>query len=239
MKKILFVITAFNIFLYAQLNYSVKASLLGEIAKVNITSNIKNKRYTLQLKLTTTGIAKMMSGSRKEIYKSKGRIKDGSYYADVFTVKQTFKNKKYFKKYTFDYKKHKIKKVYQKWENGKLTSTTTKYLKYFSHNDLLTLYHNILQFKKSNKNGHYRISAAGAERGGSSILFELPNDTKTKKVLKKLSVKNASAMMLDIRRSYLSKGRGTMIFAIAKNGIAKKVTMNHVKMVGSLSIYRK
>ena len=238
-KMLLMFMLYMSLALGANSTYILKAPLFGEVAEVKISHTTRGKKYNITLKLISKGLAKWKSGNRVETYTSKGRIIKGDYYADVYTVKQVFNNIKYLKIYTFNYKKKKIKRVYKKWKDGKLYSNETTYLSYFSHNDLMTIYHNIEQFGSSGRIGNYRINAAGAERGGNGFRFLLPNANETKKRFKKQSMSGKSAMVLSLRRTYLKSGRGEIIFIIDDDGVAKKVTLTNVKYVGTLRAYRK
>ncbi|HIP61798.1 MAG TPA: hypothetical protein EYG98_04510 [Sulfurovum sp.] len=238
MKKILLMIFVLLGSMQAELVYSASTSLLGQIGEVKITSKYDKKNYYIKLDLKATGLAKSMSGGLVEHHLSKGFIKDGELHAREYSIEKFYKKNRYLKRYIFDYKKKKIKKVMKKWKNGKLAYNYSKALGYFANNDILTLYPNIMRFKNKDKTGSYTIRAAGAEKEGSKLTFTLPDTKSAKSILDDLDIDDGEIVKLFLQRSFLSNGKGNLTFGIGEDGIVKKATLNKLKLFGTLTAKR-
>lgn len=239
MKKIAFILLFMFVSLHAGLEYSVNAPLLGKIATLKITNKYNKHRYTIKITLIATGVGKSMTGGLIEYHTSKGTVKRGVMFAKEYTIEKYYEDIKYLKKYSFNYSNKKIKKTFKKWKSGKIIREEGKELSYFSTNDMLTTYHNIMKYKKKKKAGEYSISVAGAERIGGKLRFVIPDKNQKRKMLDKLDVNlEYEAMKLFLGRSYFKNGKGNLIFAIAKNGIAKKITLNNIKLFGTVTLKR-
>jgi len=239
MRRVLLIISFLFVSIDAELLYHVNASLLGKIGEVRVTSKQSKHSYSIKLDIKTTGIARRMSGNLLEHHSSKGYIKNGQFYAREYTVSKSYEDMKYLKKYKFDYSKKKIKKTLRKWQNGKLVRDSNSTLDYFSHNDIMTLYHNIRAFEKKNKAGAYSIWAAGAERVGGKSMFVLPTHEQKSAMLDEMSLDNSmQSIKLFLSRAYFSGSKGNIIFGIDKKGITKRATLNNLKLFGTVSIDR-
>jgi hypothetical protein len=238
MKKILLVWSLLFISVQAKQVYEIKASWIGKVGEATFSSRSSSKKYTIDGYIKATGIAKSMSGGLKEHHHSSGSVRNGQYYADIYTIDKTSKGKRYYKKYIFDYRHKKITKISKKWKGKKLLYDKKQVLNYFAHNDALTLYHNIIHFKKSNSAGSYTIRAAGAEYEGGKLTFFLPKGKQKDRTLNALELTRG-----DILRLYLSKGffagkKGSLVFGIDKDGVTQKATLNNVKLLGTLTAYK-
>lgn len=225
MKKIFTIVLMTIIVVHAQkFVFDIKASLVGKIGKIVVQSDESKSKYSIDLKVKATGFAKSMSGNLVEHHTSHGSIKSGEYYAKEYKVVKSYKDIKLIKKYTFDYKKKKIMKITTKWKKGKKLYEKKKILAYFANNDVLTLYHNVVRFKKSHKAGHYGIRLAGAETNGGKILFNIS--------------KEKDYLSLSIHRSFFSGGKGTLALGIGADDIVNRGTLKSVKLLGTLTLYR-
>jgi len=148
MKKIMMISVLLFVSLHAGTAYSARGTLVGEIVSIRENHQANSKHYNIDIDMRATGIAKSMSGNLKEHHSSRGTVKDGEFYAKEYKIDKSYKDIHYIRKYQFDYKRKRITKISIKWKKGKKLYEEKKVLAYFAHNDLLTLYHNIMRFKK-------------------------------------------------------------------------------------------
>lgn len=239
MKKIYVLLLAMTVSAVSQsYRYDVKASLVGKIGEVRVTSSESKTKYSIDLRLKATGFAKSMSHNLVEHHSSHGSIRDGEYYAKEYKLVKTYKDMKYIRKYIFDYKRKKIKKVSIKWKKGKKLYEKSTTLKYFANNDAMTLYHNVLRFKGTHKAGRYGIKLAGAEKDGGRILFDIPSGKALKHAQGALGVRGLDILSLGLRRSFFSGGKGTLSLGIDSSGTTQKATLTNVKLLGTMTLYR-
>ena len=222
--------------LHAEMVYSANGTFIGKILDIRINHHANAKKYTISIDMKAVGLAKTMSGGLKERHTSHGTIRRGEYYAKEYMIDKLYKDIRYIRKYLFDYKRKKIVKVSTKWKKGKKLYEKKETLRYFAHNDIMTLYHNIMRFKKKNKTGRYVIALAGAEKEGGKLTFSLPEGAHLKGEQKALGMKNSEIIKLFMKRSFFSGGKGNLVFGVDKKGIVKKGTLKNVKLLGEVTL---
>jgi len=220
------------------LHYVAKGTLVGTMidAKVHYTTN--SKRYTIRVDMKATGLIKLMSGGQIEHHSSYGSVRHGEYYAKEYKIDKTYKDIHYVRRYLFDYKKRKITKISTKWKQGKKLYEHKEVLKYFAHNDILTLYHNIVKYKKKHPSGHFSVVLAGAEKEGGRLTCVFPSGKKLQQEQKAMGEERAGIIKVYMKRVFLSGGRGNLTFVVDQNGIAKKVVLDSVKLLGKVTLKR-
>jgi hypothetical protein len=239
MKKIIILLLLSIGSMFAQVTYIAKASLLGEIGRVTISEKKDKQHYQIDVKIKATGIAKSMSGNLVEHHISKGLIKKGEYYAQEYRIEKSSSGKRYLKRYLFDYKQKKITKISKKWKKGKLLYSHKRSLKYFSQNDLLTIYHNIMLFGVGGKTGQYTIKSAGAEQGDKKLLFHLLDTRQRSKILKDAGLsEEGSVLKVFMRRGFFSDGKGSLAFLVDQEGVTQKAILKNVKLLGTVTAKR-
>lgn len=227
--KISFIWIFFFFIMYADSHYVAEGSFVGGVADIRVYHSEVPEVYTIKLEIGAIGLAKALSGNQREVHSSKGNIKRGEYYAREYTITKWYKNIKYRKEYLFDYRRKKITKFLTKWKKGKKIYSRKETLKYFTHNDMLTLYHNILHFKKKHKSGKYTITLAGAEHYGGKVTFGLAGRREKKGV---------DVLTLDIRNNAFTKGKGRLLFELSKDGSVSTGKLYDVKLLGTVTLKR-
>ena len=224
----------FSASIFAQtLTYKVTAPLFGEVGRVDLSYSV-GKTYNISAKMKTYGFAKKLSGNRLESYNANGTVKGNKYYAGKFVQNVTYKNKKSYLEYKFDYKKKKIYKTRHKWVDGKLKTDYKKALKYFTYNDLFSSYHNIVAELKGKPAGTYRMQVAGMEKYGGYLTIKVPNTAQQAKEAKSMGAKGAWIYHIVTNKKILGSKNGEIIFAVGNDGIAKAVRVLDIPFVSHL-----
>ena len=233
--KLLIIILFLPATIFAQsLTYKVKAPLFGTVGEVNVNYSTGAKSYNISANMHTFGFAKKMSGNRIEKYRVNGRVKHGKYYAKHFIQDTTYKNKKSHLEYIFNYSTKKIIKRRKKWKDGKLTTDSKRFLKYFTYNDLFSVYHNIVHDLKNKPAGWYQVQVAGLEHSGGYLKIKIPTKTQQKKVAKSLGVKDVWIFHIITNKAIMKSKNGEIIFAVGNDGIAKAVRVLDIPFVSHL-----
>lgn len=224
MRKIVLIILFWTVLLFGhEYQYDVKASLVGKVGEVKVKSNHTKNRYSISLSIKATGFAKSLSDNLVEKHSSRGTIKDGEYYSNEYKIVKSYKDIKYIKKYTFDYKRKKIKKSFIKWKAGKKIYQKTVTLNYFCNNDVLTLYPNVIRFKKKHNSGRYSMKLAGAERYGNKLDFEM--------------LKGGKKLEIRLHRSFFSGGVGVLDMDMDASDTVEYAKLKGVKLLGTMRLY--
>ena len=230
MRKILTIIILFLTIIQAEnYRYSISGGLIGKVAEAKVKHSIKGSSYRIHIDVIAKGVAKMLSHNLREQHSSYGSIKHGEYYAKEYKIEKTYKDIHFIRRYIFDYGHKKIIKISTKWKKGKKLYEHKERLKYFAHNDILTLYHNIMKYKKKNGAGSYTIKLAGAEREAGKLTFRLPPGK---------TFYGLESIKLFLRHSYFAKGQGGLTMGIDAKGIVKKGILDNVKLLGEVSLKR-
>jgi len=207
--------------------YSISGGLIGSVAEAVVTHHETKGDYHIRIDLVATGLAKMMSGNQKEHHISFGTIKNGEYYAKEYKIDKTYKNIHYIRRYLFDYAHQKITKISTKWKDGEKQYQTKTTLGYFAHNDILTLYHNVMRYKKKKGTGQYAIKLAGAEKEGGKLTFVLSDQKQ---------FHGLESIKLFLHRSFFAKGKGALTLGIDGAGIVQEGVLDSVKLLGEVRL---
>ncbi len=231
MKLMVSILLTSSLLLAQSLTYKVKAPLFGNIGELNVNYSNSTTRYNITASMRTFGFAKKLSGNRKEYYKARGTIRRGKYYAKQFVQDAVYKNQKSHLEYNFNYRIKKIQKVRKKWKNGKVTTNYKKYLKYFTYNDLFSIYHNIIHDLKGKPSGWYRVQVAGLEKHGGYLKVLVPTKQQQKREANSLGVKNVWIFHIITNKAIMKSKNGEIIFAVGEDGIAKAVRVLDIPFV--------
>lgn len=215
--------------------YKVKFGLLGELGVSHAHLETNGNRYMISIDAKATGLAKTLSKNRVEKHTSEGFIKNGRYYSKRYHIVVESKGKKSEKEYVVDYQKKRVIKYKKKYKNGKLVSDTKKTLKYFSSDDLLTLYFNFPKLiQKNAKPGTYHFKAIGAEREQGNIKLYIPKDKEMKKYFDHLGDGAHLYFTVVIYQKIFNSNRGELMIASGKDGITQKAVLKDLILFGDL-----
>jgi len=234
MKLFVYLIFLISTIFAQSLTYKVKAPLFGTIGEINVNYNNSSSRYNIRASMRTFGFAKRLSGNRRETYKATGSIRRGKYYAKQFVQDSTYKNRKSHLEYNFNYRIKKIQKVRKKWEDGKVTTNYKKYLKYFTYNDLFSIYHNIIHDLRGKPSGWYQVEVAGLEHNGGYLKILVPTLKQQKDEANSLGVKDVWIFHIITNKAIMKSKNGEIIFAVGRDGVAKAVRVLDIPFVSHI-----
>ncbi len=216
-------------------SYEVSFGMLGKLGISEAHLETTGDKYTIDIKMKATGMAKILSKNRKERHISKGHIVNGLYISDSYTVIKSYGKKHIEKRYTIDHKNKKVKKEYLRTKNGKTEKDEHTLLDFYSENDLLTLYFNLPKMiKERSKADTYTFSAVGAERQDGTVKVIIPKEAERKKYKKTLGEGEYWYITAIIYQKIFASNKGELMLAIGKDGIAQKAVLKDLMMFGDL-----
>ncbi len=226
----------FIVFLKAHsLHYILKAPLFGKEGDLYINYNINSNHYNVSMRLTTIGLAKKLSKNRIESYNANGFIVRNIYKAKHFVQDYSFSNKKGHTEYLFDYNNKRVYKIKKAWKNNKLQKSYKHPLKFFTYNDFVSIYHNIVATLSKKRAGTYKVLVAGMENFGGTLLIEVLPKSQAQKVAKELGAnKNDFIFYLYTHKKILGSKSGKVIFAVNRDGIADVVRVVDIPFVSHI-----
>jgi len=241
MKKSLFILGLVLIFMLPvqakvlDVSYKVSFGILGEMGISDAHLETKGNRYTIDIKMKATGLAKTLSKNRKERHISKGRVVNGLYISDSYKVIKSYGEKHVEKLYTIDHKKKKVKKEYFSKKNGKVKKRKDEILGFYSKNDLLTLYFNLPKMiKNKSKAGTYELSAVGAERQNGLVKVKIPTTKGIKNYKETLGKGDYWYLTAIIYQKIFASNKGELMLAVGKDGVAQKAVLKDLILFGDL-----
>jgi len=227
--------------------YRVSFGIFGQIGITKTSLHVEGRKYKIKVYAKSTGFASFISGGRKEWYESMGKIYDGKLVPDVYKkivqkevhVGSAFGNddKTVIKKYTLIYNfNHKTKTIIAtkiKTEGDNRSEHTEK-VKFYTKNDLLSLFFNFKKIFPSLKIEQHRIlHAVGANKDTGKIdLFPLKKDEFKRLMGGSLSGLNFMKVILS-DKIFASK-KGELYLGLDKKGFCEKAVLKDVILFGDI-----
>ncbi len=211
--------------------YKLSSKTTGTLGVASASTVEKNGGYSINISVATQGLYNLLKGKRTEKYSSKGHIKKGIYYSDLFKVERWKSREKFhdLKEYKFDYKRHKIILHYQRWSGNKRVEDSSKNIGFFTHDDFLSVIHNALL---KNKGGRYRI--AGSEESGGKVPVYISHDPK---LIKRWggSSKGGTLLQIGMYKGIFKNKKGTLSILIDKSNKLHKLVLSNLKTINTMT----
>ena len=221
-------------------DYDVSYGVLGKIGVAKAVLHKQAHTYEIDIHLAATGMAKALSGNRKERHVSKGRIVDGVLISDSYEVTREYRETKVVKRYLIDHQKKRVQKIYRKYKSGKLADEQRTDLSFYASNDLLTLYFNLDRLlPDKQKAGTYTFQAVGAEKQQGKVDIILPSAKEIPAYEKDLGPGAAwYATVVIYQKIFMSK-EGRLQLAVGKDGITQTALLKDLILFGDIRAVRK
>jgi hypothetical protein len=220
--------------------YDVSYGIFGTIGTAKAKLEKSRKKYTIDIHLAATGMAKKLSGNRTERHVSKGHIAHGVLISDEYKVIRSYRNTRVVKTYSIDHKRKRVLKYYKKYKDGKLVSEEKTRLAFYSKDDLLTLYFNLDRVLPDKHHpGIYHFKAVGAEKQKGKVTVVIPS----KKDLPgfKHDLEDGAAWYATViihQKIFMSK-EGRLQLAVGKDGITQTALLKDLILFGDIKAVRK
>jgi len=245
MKKILLLLNLLFLFsLNAKTitaDYKVEFGIIGEIGIANALLTKDENSYVIDVELKATGLAKTLSGNRKEQHISKGHIEHGVMVSDLYQVIKSHGSTTTNKVYRINHKTKTVTKEYKRWKRGKLTKDKMTTMDYYSKDDLLTLYFNLdkkITDKKDAKS--YTFKAVGAEKQKGSVDVVIPKKKSLEEYREAVGEHKDGGWYARaiIHQDIFSSDRGELLLRIGKDGITEKAVLKDLIFFGDIRAIR-
>ena len=241
-KKLFSLFIMFTMMLSAETikaEYDVSYGIFGKIGTAKATLKKEHKKYLIDIKLQATGLAKLLSGGRKEHHISKGHIEHGLMVSDVYQVIKSHGDVVETKEYWINHKKKYVREVYRKYEKDILITKKEKRLDFYAKDDLLTLYFNLdYAIQEKTKAEIYVYKAVGAERQKGKVTVVIPQRNALESYKKELGSDATWYATAIIHQKIFSSKEGRLMLAIGKDGITTKAVLKDVIFFGDIRAVR-
>jgi len=216
-------------------NYEVSYGIFGQIGTAKALLNKDKKKYSIDIHLEATGLAKVLSGGRKERHISKGHIEQGLMVSDLYQIVKSHDDNVVNKEYWTDHKRKKVIYKRQKFNQGKLVSDKRTVLDFYAKDDLLTLYFNLdSAIKEKGKPKTYLFKAVGAEKQKGNVTVIIPKKNDLPEYLEELGDDSAWYATAIIHQQIFSSQEGKLLLGVAKDGITNQAVLKDVIFFGDI-----
>ena len=222
-----------------QANFDVSYGIVGKIGTAKAVLKKDIHRYTIDIRLETTGLARVLSGNRKERHISKGHMEKGLMVSDLYQVIKSHGDVVVNKEYWIDHKKKRVIKKYKKFVKGKIVSEEKEILNFYAKDDLLTLYFNLATaIKNKTKAKTYIFKAVGAERQKGKVTLIIPQPNKIQSYKDALGNDSAWYATAIIHQKIFSSKEGRLMLGVGKDGITNKAVLKDLIFFGDIRAVR-
>ncbi len=220
-----------------RIKYRATFGIFGTVGILDTKITKEADTYEIETKIKVMGTAKVLLKGHTEIHISKGHIVDGLMVSDLYTSIQKSKRQTVRKEYHFNHEDKYITKIYKKWKKGKLKKDKTEKLKFYTKDDLLTLYFNLSVAVKE-KGKKYIFKAVGLEKQEGRVQITVPNKKQEASYIKDLGKGASLYAKAFIYQKNFRKKKGDILLSIAKDGYIQKSVIKDILLYGDAKIVR-
>ncbi|WP_456485412.1 DUF3108 domain-containing protein [Hydrogenimonas sp.] len=237
MKRLLLLILLFTWMIYAETMhaaYKVEYGIFGKMGVSDAWLTKRGDRYEIKMVAKATGLAKVLSGGRVEIYESSGRIEDGKLVPDLFRKNVKRSSKRRIKTYLFDHLRKKVTYHQISYRHGKKADESDGELPYYAKNDILSLYFNISSIiGDCSEPFDKTLKAVGAEKKTGRIRIQTIVGKKRKRLAKELPGGSCYLKVTIYQKIFGSKG-GELYLALRPDNVVQRALLKDVVMFGDI-----
>ena len=208
--------------------YEVSFGIFQTMGIANARMEIKDDQtYTIHIDAKTTGIAKVLSGNRIEIYDSRGTVKNGKLIPDTYSKVRQSNSKKVTKIYTFD---HTNKVVWKETIEGK--ERNKEVYDFYAPEDILTLFFNIGLYTQSRQDQVLHAIGGSGKDGRIDVVF--PNQKALKEMKKEMETDDGDFMKVVLNDRIFSSANGELLINLSRDGLCNKAVLEDVLLFGDI-----
>ena len=227
--------------------YKVSFGIFGQIGIAKTSLHVEAKSYKITVHAKSTGFASFVSGGRQEWYESEGKIKDGLFVPDIYrkivqrnaNVSKNFSDeteiqiKRYVLTYVFNHKTKTVMATKTKTQGSEKSQHSEK-LKFYTNNDLLSLFFNFKTlFPSLAIKQHHILHAVGANKDTGKIdLYPLK-----KKVFSNLisgDLTDLKVMKVILSDKIFASKKGELYLGLNSKGLCEKAVLKDVILFGDI-----
>lgn len=223
-----------------KIDYKATFGIFGTVGMIKNTLTQTPKRYTIDTKLSLSGLAKTLLGNQGGHYISKGHFENGLMVSDLYQSIENLKGEVVSKEYWINHKKKYVTKKYKKWVKGKLVKNTSKKLKFYAKDDLLSFYFNMNKHikNKDNKKNKHQFLVVGLEKQKGKVKVTVPYTFQRKSYKKDLGETADWYAKAFIHQKNFRKKKGDVLLSVSKDGYIKSSVIKDILLYGDARLER-
>lgn len=183
--------------------------------------------YSIRIEARTTGIAKILSNNRVEIYESHGSVINGQLVPKKYIKIRRTDSKKMTKIYTFNHVDRIVLRENidsDEWEKVKHD--------YYASEDILSLFFNVKQYMKLRQN--QVLYAIGANKNNGRIDVVFPKGHEIEKLKQELETDEGVFVKVILNDKIFSSANGELLINLDDDGLCEKAILEDVLLFGDI-----
>ena len=215
-------------------DYTVSYGVFGEVAKAHASLKVLDGTYKIKIVAEGTGLAKLLSRGRVEVFESTGIVQDNKLLPHLFVQEKTWGEKQYKRRYFFHHDTKTIE-VQKTQRVGAEQAASKETLGYYAKNDILTIFFNLKSLigEALQPPNPLQLKAVGANKDNGILSVKTPQGKK-KEEIKNLLDKDKHLLIAILHQKLFSSQQGELFLNINDEGICDKVILKDVVMFGDL-----
>lgn len=208
--------------------YEVSYGIFEALGVADARLDIKeDQTYSIRIEARTSGIAKLLTNNRVEIYESHGSVLNGVLIPQKYIKIRRTDSKKSTKIYTFD---HPNKIVWR--ENIQSDEWDKVKNEFYASEDVLSLFFNFKTHLKSRKDRPFYVVGGNKKDGRIDINF--PRDEVLSKMQEKLEMKEGDFVKVVLNDRIFSSAQGELLINLDQEGLCEKAILEDVLLFGDI-----
>lgn len=183
--------------------------------------------YNIRIEARTTGIAKVLSNNRVEVYESYGSVVNGHLVPKKFIKIRRTNSKKTTKIFTFD---HPNKIVW----NENIQSDEWEKVKndFYAPEDVLTLFFNVKNYLKTKKDRSFYAIGGNKKDGHVNVIF--PQGEALNEVKEELEMQEGNFLKVILNDRIFASANGELLINLGDDGLCEKAVLENVLFFGDI-----
>lgn len=235
MKKILgllLIVTAMAGAKTLSASYEVSFGVFQKMGIADTRLEIRDDQtYTIHVEARTTGIAKVLSNNRFEVYESRGTVKNGKLIPDTYMKIRQTNSKKNTKFYTFDHQNKIVWKETTEVADGE-THKDKDQNDYYAKEDILSLFFNLKYYSKGRQNTYFNAIGGNKTDGRIDVVF--PQKEQLAAVKKELDMEEGEFLKVILNDRIFSSANGELLINLDGEGLCEKAVLEDVLLFGDI-----
>jgi len=217
-------------------SYRVEYGIFGKMGISDAYLTQDDEHYKIKIIAKATGLAKILSRGRIEVYESEGKVVNGRLVPEIFRKDIRRLGKQRLKEYYFDHRKKKKRVTYveTRYRKNQLQSESNGTLPYYAEDDILSLYFNIpMIIEDCSKPFNQFLKAVGAEKNTGRVKVETVT-RKTKEKMRPLLGDASCYLKVTVYQKLFGSKGGELYLALRSDNVVQKAVLKDVIMFGDI-----
>lgn len=213
--------------------YKVTYGIFGEVGIATAELENDGENYYIRVTAKATGLAKVLSGNRVEVYESGGSIEKGHLTPSYYQVQKRSNSKNYDKLYQFGIEKGKVFLQRTNYYKNQTIHDKPFLLDFYANNDLLTLFFNFRRFL-SEKQDNWQLQAIGTKHKQGLVDIKRFKAKEREEVKAFLDIEANAFLLVNVHQKIFASKEGELLIALDEQFLAKKAVLKDVIFFGDI-----